>query len=137
MSEVPTPVSESTAIEIVRKEGSTFSAKSVSTISAGDLVYWVNNSGLAEAIESVANLTSPGIALYDAVSGSRCVTIRGHLRARWDGAGTVNKGSPIAPSATYSGMFTLGVAGSGTLIWGLSVNNLGTSNSGQLCEVII
>lgn len=138
MSEVPAVVNESTSPELKRIEGKTLSEKSVSTISAGDLVYWANNSGWAQAIEAIAGDRIPGVALYDAASGTRCLSIRGHVRARWDGTGTVNKGTLIVSSDVRSGWFEpLGAETSGTLILGFSVNNLGASNSGTLVEVVL
>lgn len=138
MSEVPSPVSESTAIEIKRKEGSTFSAKAVETITAGDFVYFSTNSGLIQAIEAIDAVRIVGVSLWDAVSGERCVTVKGHVRARWDGTGTVNKGTQIVSSDVRSGWFEpLGASTSGTLILGYSVNNLGASNSGTLVEVVL
>ena len=139
MSEVPTPVSESTAIEIVRGEGATISQKSVSTITAGDFVYNLNNSGVVQAIEAIDAERILGVAAYDAASGKRCVVLReGHVRARWDGAGTVNKGTQIVSSDVRSGWFEpLGASTSGTLIIGFSVNELAAANSGTLVEVVI
>lgn len=138
MSEVPTPVSESTAIEIKRTEGKTFSAKAVDTITAGDFVYFSNNSGLIQAIEAINGDSIVGVALYDAISGERCVTIKGHVRARWDGTGTVNKGTIIVSSDVRSGWFEpLGAVTSGTLILGYSINNLAAANSGTLVEVFL
>ena len=69
MSEIPSAVSESTAIEIVRKEGSAHSEKSVSTLVAGDLTYFLNNSGLVQTIGAINSYSVYGIALYDAASG--------------------------------------------------------------------
>lgn len=138
MSEVPTPVSESTAIEIRRIEGSVRSQKSVSTITAGDLLYNLNNSGVVQAIEAIDAGRIVGVAWYDAVSGARVVYGKGHVRARWDGAGTVNKGTQIVSSDLRSGWFEpLGAVTSGTLILGRSVNELAAANSGTLVEVEI
>jgi len=136
MTYVPTPVSESTAIEVVRIEGATRSAKAVSTITAGDFVYHLNNSGVVQAIEAIDAGSILGVALYDAVSGNNTTIIKGHVRARWDGTGTVNKGTQIVSSDVRSGWFEpLGAVTSGTLILGYSYNNLGTTNSGTLVEV--
>lgn len=138
MSEVPAVVNESTAIEIKRREGSTFSQKSVSTITAGDFVYNLNNSGLVQAIEAIPAGSIQGVALWDAASGTRCVTIKGHVRARWDGAGTVSKGTEIVSSDVRSGWFEpLGAQTSGTLSLGYSVNELAAANSGTLVEVVL
>ena len=136
MSEVPTPVSESTATEIVRGEGKTFSAKAVDTITAGDFVYFGTNSGVIQAIEAIAGESIVGAAMYDAVSGERCVAVKGRIRARWDGTGTVNKGTLIVSSDVRSGWFEpLGAATSGTLVIGYSVGVLAAANSGLLVEV--
>lgn len=136
MSEVPTPVSESTAIEIKRVEGATKSDKAVDTITAGDLIYYGTNSGLIQAIEAINGGSIVGAALYDASSGARVVAIKGHVRCRWDGTGTVNKGTLIVSSDVRSGWFEpLGAVTSGTLILGYSHNNLGASNSGTLVPV--
>ena len=137
-TQLPAAVSESTAIEIVRKEGSTFSQKSVSTITAGDFVYNLNNSGLVQAIEAIDAKSIPGVALFDAVSGKTCTAIKGRVRARWDGTGTVNRGTLIVSSDVRSGWFEpLGAVTSGTLILGRSIGNLGASNSGTLVEVYV
>lgn len=132
MSEIPSPVSESTAIEIVRREGTARSFKSITTITAGDLLYSPNNSGASQAVGAIISANGYGVALYDCTSGNRVVTIRGKVRARWDGAGTVNKGTPIQPSTAKSGYFEPGAAASGGLTWGFSYDNLGTTNSGLL-----
>ena len=136
MSEIPAAVSESTAIEIVRLEGATRSAKSVSTITGGDFLYNLNNSGVVQAIEAIDAGRIIGVALYDAVSGNRVTAIKGHVRARWDGTGTVNKGTQIVSSDVRSGWFEpLGASTSGTLILGYSYNELAAANSGTLVEV--
>lgn len=133
MSEIPTPVSESTAIEVVRREGSARSFKSVSTITAGDFVYFANNSGVVQTIEAIDASRIPGVALYDAASGNRVTTIKGKARARWDGTGTVGKGTQIVSSDLRSGWFEpLGASTSGTLIIGYSHDVLAAANSGLL-----
>lgn len=149
MSEVPTPVNESTAIEFKRLEGSTLSDKSIGTITAGEILWWPNNSGLrqADGNETVRELA--GVALYDAASGKRAVTARGLLRVRWDGAGTLNRGVPIGVSTTRSGWFepvtiaSLSGGGSGLLSIGHypglggDVSNPGAGQSGTLLIVDI
>ena len=136
-TQLPTPVSESTAIEIVRKEGATFSQKSVSTITAGDILYNLNNSGLVQVIGNIQGEACAGVALYDAVSGTVATTVRGHLRCRWDGTGTVNRGTVIGSSATRSGWFEPSALASGNLVLGHSIANLAAANSGTLVEVFI
>jgi len=132
MSELPTPVSESTAIEVVRQEGSARSWPANDTLAAGDIVY-TTPSGLAKAIISTQAWMCPGAVLYTAVSGSRAVTIKGKVRARWDGSGTLNRGVVIQQGA-HSGWFTVAVANifaSGTHL-GLSWDNGGATTSGKL-----
>ena len=92
-----------------------------------------------QAIEAIDAERILGVAAYDAASGKRCVVLReGHVRARWDGAGTVNKGTQIVSSDVRSGWFEpLGASTSGTLIIGFSVNELAAANSGTLVEVVI
>ena len=142
MSELPTPVSESTAIEVVRKEGSTRSQKAVDTITAGEILT-INNSGAVRAIglSGIAPLLM-GVALYTATSGNRVVTIRGKLRSFWDGAGTVVNGTPIAVSTTRSGWFEPYAGTSGINVIGYFFGDapgasLAASNSGTLQVVDI
>lgn len=135
MSEIPAAVSESTAIEIVRTEGSAHSEKSVTTLTAGDIVYFANNSGLVQVVAAINSYSIFGIALYDATSGNRVTTIRGKVRGRWDGTGTVNKGTSIGSSATRSGWFEPSAITSGVLNIGFSYNNLGATNSGTLTPI--
>lgn len=138
MSEVPTPVSEATNVEIKRIEGATFSEKAVDTLTAGDLVYHSTNSGLIQAIEAINGGSIVGACLYDAVSGERVIAIKGHVRCRWDGTGTVSKGTLIVSSDVRSGWFEpLGAVTSGTLIVGRSVNALVAANSGTLVPVML
>ena len=49
MSEVPAGVTESTAIEWVRREGATQSLKAIGTITAGEVLKW----GVSGAIQMV------------------------------------------------------------------------------------
>lgn len=144
MSEVPIPVSESTAIEVVRREGSNHSYKSVSTISAGDLLFFPNSSGVAQGVGGTSGGISnfPGVALYDAVSGARCPTIKGFVRSRWDGVTAGVLGQPIALSTTRSGWFeiTPARASSGSYLdigryIDTSVGTLAAGNSGTLVVV--
>jgi len=139
MSELPTPVSESTAIEVVRQEGMARSFKSVSTLTAGDICYFANNSGIVQVIAGVSRLEHVGAALYDAASGNRATTIRGKIRARWDGTGTPGLSVPIGSSATRSGWWEVSADTSGVFAIGqyldVSVPNPGATNSGTLLVV--
>lgn len=144
MSEVPSVVSESTAIEVVRKEGSTLSAKVVNKVSAGDILSaLLNSSGLTQAINASGNLaTVAGVALYQATSGQRTTCIKGKVRSTWDGTGTVTFGTPIDVSTTQSGWFEpAGTSGTVTQIgwfYGTGAgSSLGASNSGTLQVVVI
>ena len=134
MSEIPTPVSESTAIEIVRLEGSTKSTKAVDTFVAGNVAYFLNNSGLTKVIANIRAKSIPGVVLYDAVSGERVVTLQGKVRVFWDGNGTVNRGTPLQTSSNRSGW----VEATGTIVSGdvfdigYSENALAAANSGLL-----
>lgn len=138
----PTPVSESTAIEIRRKEGSARSyVAGNGTINAGEIVK-LNASGLIEVVGTEQSNDIVGVALYTAYSGARCTVIKGQVRARWDGAGTGTVGACIMGSTTYSGMFTMGVATSGTFNCGIYAPlpggvALAAANSGQLVPVEI
>jgi hypothetical protein len=143
MSEIPTPVSESTAIEVVRKEGSTFSAKSVdNTLTAGDIVQY-NASGILKAtgLGSGVFETIAGVLLYTCASGNRGVAIRGKVRATWDGASTtLNYGAPIAVSTTHSGWFEASSGDSipiGVYVGLYGGSQLAAANSGQLAVVEI
>ncbi len=143
MSEVPTPVSESTAIEIVRKEGSARSVKAVNTITAGDLLWLPNASGATQTVTfSGTRDTVIGAALYSAVSGGRVTTIKGKVQVKWDGAGSPIFGSPIAPSTVRSGWFEFssGTAAPIGILWG-SIVGAGfaavAGNSGTLLVVEI
>ena len=143
MSEIPTPVSESTAIEVVRKEGSTLSVKSVdNTITAGDILMF-NASGVlkqAGGIGSGDSFTLAGVTLYTCASGNRTVVIRGKVRATWDGVNTGNFGVPIAPSLTHSGWFETSsglVYPIGVFIGNGGGSQLAAANSGTLQVVEI
>ena len=147
MSELPTPVSESTAIEIVRKEGTARSFKSVGALVAGELLYFANSSGVTQIVGGTSGGISAfaGIALYTQTSGNRVTTIRGKVRCRWDGATAGPLGASIAGSTTRSGWFevTSGIAASGQsyLVLGqyidTGVGTLATANSGTLVAVEI
>jgi len=138
MSEIPTPVSESTAIEIVRVEGATDSEKAVGTIDAGALLYFGNNSGVVHAIKAVDGNSTIGAALFDAVSGERVTFIKGRVKVKWDGTGTVNAGTIIVNSDLVSGWFEpLGAVTSGSLELGHSAGSLAAANSGTLVEVVL
>ena len=101
MSELPTPVSESTSPEIVRKEGTAISTKAIGPISAGNILVLTNASGAYLAVPNATALSQNfGVALEQATSGQRVTTIKGHVRAIWDGTGSPVYGSPIGISAT-------------------------------------
>lgn len=143
MSEIPTAVSESTAIEVVRKEGSTLSAVSVdNTITAGDILQF-NASGVLKAngVGSGVTNTIAGVTLYTSASGNRTVMIRGKVRATYDGVTAGTYGVPIAVSHTHSGWFE--VSSGDTLPLGVFIGNGGgsqlstTANSGTLQVVEI
>ena len=132
MSEVPTPVSESTAAEIVRTEGSTRSFKSVdNTIVSSDLIM-LNASGAVKATSgSVTEYL--GCTIYTAGSGQRVVVERGKMRATWDGASTtLAAGAPIGISVTHSGWFEGSSLTSGANVIGYNVTNLAATQSGTL-----
>ena len=145
MSEVPTPQSESTAIEIVRREGSARSYKCVDNgLTAGDIAFFPNSSGIAKAIGGTSGGISniAGVALYTTVSGARAVTIKGVVRCKWDGVTAGVLGQGIGASTTNSGWFeiTPAIASSGSyLVIGryvdTSVGTLAAANSGTLVAV--
>ena len=139
MSEVPTPVTESTAIEIVRKEGTGKSYKAIGTITAGELLKW----GASGVIQMVGTETDNelfiGAAAQSATSGQRVTTFKGWLQVRWDGVGTVNPGTLLVASTTRSGWFTAGTALSGGMtvaiyspFGGNTTTALAAANSGLL-----
>lgn len=108
MSEVPSVTLETTAIELVRKEGSARSWKAVNTINAGELLWLPNASGVVQTVTfSGTRDTVLGAALFGQSSGGRVTTITGKVQVRWDGATTGPMGSPIAPSTLRSGWFEL------------------------------
>lgn len=139
MSEVPLPVSESTAIEIVRKEGSAQSFKAIGTITAGELLKW----GVSGVIQMVGTELDNGVflgaAIQNATSGQRVTVIKGWVQARWDGVGTVNPGTLLVASTTRSGWFTAGTTLSGGMSIGIYspfggnvTTTLAAANSGLL-----
>ena len=137
---VPTPVSESTAIEWRRVEGTahSFKAAAVGSIPAGSLVKF-GASGILQMIGTeLDNGVFLGVTLYTATSGSIVTVARGQMRVAWDGAGTVSPGTLLVASATYSGMFTAGTTLSGGMSIGVyeplpgTFANLAAANSGQL-----
>ena len=136
--ELPVAVWESTSPEVKRYEGDTYSAVSISTLKAGDLVKFGSNSGL---IQCVAADPQPVIrtALYDAASGVRVTTIRGIVRARWDGVGAPVLTSLLGASATRSGWFEVSAVTSGNLVFATyadtTVPNPGATVSGTLLIV--
>jgi hypothetical protein len=109
----PTPVSESTAIEVRRIEGT---AKSyvlgavAAPILAGNIVKG-GASGVIQTVGSEDPEAVLGVTLYNANSGQRVTTVRGQVRCYWDGVGSPTVGSEIQPSSTYSGWFTAYVSG--------------------------
>ena len=139
MSEVPLPVTESTAIEIVRREGTGKSYKAIGTITAGELLKW----GASGAIQMVGTETDNplfiGAAIQNATSGQRVTVIKGWVQVRWDGVGTVNPGTLLVASTTRSGWFTAGTALSGAMSVGIfspfggnTTTALAAANSGLL-----
>jgi hypothetical protein len=146
MSEVPVPVTESTAIEFRRKEGTARSFKAIGTLTAGELLKF----GASGAVQMVGTETDNGlllgVALFTATSGNRVTTAKGQMQVRWDGVGTVNAGTTLlVASSTRSGWFTAGTALSGGMSIGLytplggnTTAALAAANSGllQLVETI-
>jgi hypothetical protein len=95
MSEVPSVVSESTAIELVRREGTARSWKANNTINAGELLWYPNASGVVQTVTfSGTRDTVLGAALFNQTSGGRVVTIKGKVQVRWDGATVRLRGPP-------------------------------------------
>ena len=142
MSEVPTPVSESTAIEIVRTEGSSHSFKAIGTITAGEILKWGASGAIQEVGTEADNETFLGVAIQNATSGQRVDVIKGWVQVRWDGVGTVNPGTLLNSSTTRSGWFTAGTALSGGMAIGIyspfggnTTTALAAANSGTLLGV--
>jgi hypothetical protein len=141
MSELPTPVSESTSVEIVRLEGRSHSHKSVSTILAGNILV-TNASGALQTVGTEGTWAIVGVALYGAVSGARVDVIKGWVRALWDGTGTASDGALIYGSTTYSGMFSAtAVSGQANAIGRVHLQpggvSLAAANSGLVSPVEI
>ncbi len=143
MSELPTPVSESTAIEIIRREGATNSYKAIGTLTGGDLLKW----GASGVVQMVGTETDNGlfvgVAAQNATSGQRVTTMKGYVQIKWDGVGTVNAGTTLlVASTTRSGWFTAGTALSGGMSIGIfsplggnATAALAAANSGLLQPV--
>ncbi len=111
----PTPVSESTAIEVRRTEGTVHSYVAIGTIAAGSLVK-LTNSGLVQTVGTEDPAAVLGVTLYTATSGSRIATARGQMRVTWDGVGTVTPGVEVQASITNSGWFTANNSGTLTSV---------------------
>ena len=141
MSELPSAVSESTAIEWVRIEGAGRSAKAVASITAGELVGYVTSSGLAQIPGGTSGGRSIvfGAALYTQTSGNRATAIKGKVRVRWDGVANAKLGDPIGVSTTRSGWWETSQNTSGDLVVGQyidqSVGTTAAANSGTLVLV--
>lgn len=136
----PTPYSESTAIEVRRKEGTVISNVAIGTITAGNLVK-NTNSGVIQTAGTEDVQSVLGVAFYTATSGNRVVIGRGQVRSYWDGAGTVTAGSLIQTSQTQSGWFTGILSGPsyslGTFAPQPGTGTLGASNSGTLQVILL
>ena len=142
MAYVPTPVNESTAIEIKRREGQTYQNKAIGTLGAGNVIKF----GVSGLVNMVGTETDNGLflgaLLYAATSGQPAVTIKGYVRLNWDGVGTVSPGTLLVASTTYSGWVTAGTALSGGMSVGIytpqpgtGYGNLAAANSGTLVPV--
>lgn len=136
----PTPSSESTAIEIRRKEGTVVSFVALGTITAGNLVK-LTNSGVIQTVGTEDPMLIAGAAFYTATSGNRVTVGKGQVRVQWDGVGVPKPGDEVQASATQSGWFTAVVSGPSFTIGyyaplpgGLT---LGASNSGLLQPIMI
>ena len=136
---LPNPVSESTAVEIVRKEGSAHSWKVLGTIPAGNIVK-LTSSGLIQTVGTEDPTDIFGVLLYAGVSGTPQTAIRGWVRAFWDGiasGGTITPGFELSLSYTLSGWVTGGNASGALTSIGfynplIGGGNLGATNSGTL-----
>lgn len=142
MSEVPTQVSESAAIEIVRKEGSAQSFKAIGTITAGEVLKWGASGAIQMVGTELDNGVFLGVALQNATSGQRVTVAKGWLRIPWDSVGTVTNGTLLVASTTRSGWFTAGTTLSGGMSIGIyspqggnTVAALAAANSGLLQAV--
>ena len=144
---LPNVVTESTAIEIQRKEGSarswlvvgTAATASGGVVLAGNIMK-LTNSGLIQTVGTEDPQSVFGVALYQAVSGQPTTCIRGRVRAFWDGinsGGTITPGLELQLSYTYSGWVTGGNASGAWTAIGIyepfvGGGNLGAANSGTL-----
>jgi len=140
---LPTPVTESTAIEIQRKEGSARSwmigTAAGGTVKAGNIMK-LGNSGLLATVGTEDPQSVFGVLLYQGASGQLSTTIRGRVRAFWDGiasGGTITPGLEMQLSYTNSGWVTGGNASGAWTAIGIyepfpGGGNLGAANSGQL-----
>jgi hypothetical protein len=143
MSELPSPVSESTAAEYQRIEGTARSAKAVAAITLGEIVGFVTSSGYAQIPGGTSGGSAivQGVALYTQTSGNRATVIRGKVRSRWDGVANAKLGDPIAVSTTRSGWWETSQSTSGELVVGKYIDTIvGTTaaaNSGTLLLVEI
>ena len=148
MSEAPGVVYESTAIEVVRKEGSTLSAKYIGpNILAGNILAAggsaANASGLSCAFVGSGQLaTVAGVALMPATSGQRVTVIKGKVRAFFDGSATASFGQAIDLSTAQSGWFepagTSGVVTQLGFFFGTGAgSSAGATASGTLQVVVL
>jgi len=105
---VPKAVTESTAIEIQRKEGSARSWTIASgSLAAGQIVK-LTSSGLAGTVGTEDPADIFGIAIFQGVSGGPTTAIRGRVRGWWDGVGTLTPGAELQLSANGSGGWVTG-----------------------------
>lgn len=137
----PSPVSESTAIEIKRQEGTVRSYVALGTLTAGNLIK-LTNSGCIQTVGGEDEVAVLGAAFFTASSGSRVVVGRGQLRSQWDGVGTPKPGDEVTPSTTQSGWWTAATVGSGAVNIGIYSPlpgglTLGAANSGTLQAIMI
>ncbi len=139
----PTPSSESTAIEIRRKEGTVVSFVTNTTVTAGQLLK-LTNSGLVQTLGTEDANAVVGAAFYQASSGARCTVGKGQVRSFWDGVGTVTPGIEVTLSAVQSGWFS---SSGGAFLSGLGSigyyaplpggGTLGATNSGTLQPIML
>jgi hypothetical protein len=139
----PTPSSESTAIEVRRKEGTVVSYVAMVTIAAGNLLK-LTNSGALQTVGTEDPNAVVGAAYYQAASGARVTVGKGQVRAFWDGVGTVTPGVEVTLSAVQSGWFS---TSGGAFLSGLGsigyysplpgTGTLGASNSGTLQVIML
>jgi hypothetical protein len=139
----PTPSSESTAIEIRRKEGTVVSFVAATTVTAGQLMKLTNSGALQTVGTEDANAVI-GAAFYQAASGARVVVGKGQVRSFWDGVGTVTAGVEVTLSAVQSGWFSTSggafLSGLGSIGYYAPLPGGGTlvaANSGTLQPIMI